>query len=168
MSKFMDNQGNISIEYMLIVGMAFIITLMIVNFINTEQELGNALGAARSGASEGINMNNFAIYPKEAFKTYEIEKPTILSPSSIKIVKIEAMNQGFNTNYEKTKIQLKIFVSCTKQLKNEEKDSLGDRINYNVRKSISICFKTENLTNSIYNPAFSPKYVFTTADIKWM
>ncbi len=164
----MDSQGNIAIEYVLIVGMAFIISLMVLNFINTGQELNNALGAARSGASEGINMNNFAIYPKETFKTYEIEKPTLISPSSIKIVKIQANNQGYNINYKKTKIQLKVFVSCTKPLTSNEKNSLGDRINYNIRKSISICFKTENLTNSIYNPAFSPKYVFTTADIKWI
>lgn len=167
MSKFMDVQGNIAIEYMLIVGMAFIISLMIVNFINTEQELNTALGAARSGVSEGINMNNFAIYPEKVFKTYESEKSTLILPSSIKIMKIEAVNQGYNVNYGKTKIQLKVFVSCNKQFKTEEKNSLGDRINYNVRKSISISFKTENLTNSIYNPAFSPKYVFTTADVKW-
>ncbi|PKL69139.1 MAG: hypothetical protein CVV28_01795 [Methanobacteriales archaeon HGW-Methanobacteriales-1] len=164
----MDNHGNIAIEYMLIVGMAFIISLMVLNFINTEQELDNALGAARSGASEGINMNNFAIYPKETFNTYETEKPTLISPSSIKIVKIEAKNQGYNINYKKTKIQLKVFVSCTKPLNSNEKNSLGDRINFNIRKSISICFKNENLTNSFYNPAFSPKYVFTTADIKWI
>ena len=168
MSKFMDNQGNIAIEYMLIVGMAFIISLMVLNFINTEQELDNALGAARSGASEGINMDNFAIYPKEAFNSYEAEKPILISPSSIKIVKIEAIDQGYNINYKKTKIQLKVFVSCTKPLNSNEKNSLGDRINFNIRKSISICFKNENLTNSVYNPAFSPKYVFTTADIKWI
>lgn len=164
----MDSHGNIAIEYMLIVGMAFIISLMVLNFINTEQELNNALGAARSGAFEGITMDNFAIYPKEAFNSYETEKPTLISPSSIKIVKIEAIDQGYSTNYKKTKIQLKVFVFCTKLFNNDEKDSLGDRINYNVRKSISMCFKTENLTNSIYNPVFSPKYVFTTADIKWV
>ncbi len=164
----MDSQGNIAIEYMLIVGMAFIISLMVLNFINTEQELNSALGAARSGAFEGINMDNFAIYPKEAFNSYETEKPTLISPLSIKIVKIEAIEQGYNNNYGKTKIQLKVFVSCPKALNNDEKDSLGDRINYNVRKSISMCFKTENLTNSIYNPAFSPKYIFTTADAKWI
>jgi hypothetical protein len=45
---------------------------------------------------------------------------------------------------------------------------MGDRINFNARKSIAQSFKTEKLTNALYNPVFSPKYVFTTADVKWI
>lgn len=166
--RILDSKGNVAIEYMLLVGMAFIITLMIINYINTGQELDTALGAARSGALEGIILDNFAIYPEETFKQYETGKEALLSTSSIKIMKIEANDQGQDINYKKTKIQLKVFISCNNPLKKEEKNSLGDRINFNIRKSISKTFKTENVTNAIYNPAFSQKYVFTTADVKWI
>ena len=153
---------------MLIVGMAFIITLMISSFIINEQELNTALGAARTGATDGKMINSFSIFPVETFNSYEREKPDLLSPSSVKIIKIEAINQGYNENYGKTKIQLRAFVSCQTVSKKEYRDSLGDRINFHMRKSITQCFLTENLTNGIYNPAFSPKYVFTTADVKWV
>lgn len=164
----MDYKGNVAIEYMLIAGIGFIITLLISSLIVNEHELNLAIGAARTGATEGKTINSFAIYPIEAFKTYEGEKPGLVSPSSIKIVKIEALNQGYNQNYGKTKIQLRAYVSCEKISKISYKNSLGDRINFNMRKSISQCFSTENLTNSVYNPAFSPKYVYTTADVKWV
>lgn len=164
----MDYKGNVAIEYMLIAGMAFIITLMIISYIANEHELNTALGAARTGATDGKMINSFSIFPVESFKSYEREKPDLLSPSSIKIVKIEAINQGYNENYGKTKIQLRAFVSCHTVSNKEYRDSLGDRINFHMRKSISQSFATENLTNGIYNPAFSPKYVFTTADVKWV
>lgn len=164
----MDYKGNVAIEYILIAGMAFIITLMITSFIVNEQELNQAIGAAKTGATEGKIINSFAIYPVETFKTYESQKPDLVTPSSIKIVKIESINQGYNENYGKTKIQLRAYVSCHTVSKPEDRNSLGDRINFHMRKSISQSFSTENLTNSIYNPAFSPKYVYTTADVKWV
>ena len=36
----------------------------------------------------------------------------------------------------------------------EDKAAIGDRINYNVRKSITQSFKSENITNKLFNPAF--------------
>lgn len=46
--------------------------------------------------------------------------------------------------------------------------SLGDRINFYARKSVAESFSTSNQTNKLYNPVFSSRYVFTTADVKWI
>jgi hypothetical protein len=36
-----------------------------------------------------------------------------------------------------------------------------------VRKSISGTFKTDYMSNNAFNPAFSHRYYYTTADVKW-
>jgi hypothetical protein len=85
----------------------------------------------------------------------------------IKIVKITETDKG-KDNFNRTRIQLKIYASCPNLKTKEEKESAGDRINYNVRKSITNSFKTENITNKLFNPAFSNKYSFTTANVVWV
>ncbi|MCK9152478.1 hypothetical protein [Methanobacterium alcaliphilum] len=164
----MDSKGQITYEYLILVGITIMITLMISNYLTDAHELNMAMTAARSGALSGSNINGFAIYSKSIFNEYETEKPKITAPSSIKIVKIESKNQGYNNNYKKTKIQLKVYASCAVLKNSYEKNSVGDRINYNVRRSICKIFKTENSTNALFNPVFSPKFVFTTADVIWV
>ncbi|MDP3066635.1 MAG: hypothetical protein Q8N08_07850 [Methanobacteriaceae archaeon] len=44
---------------------------------------------------------------------------------------------------------------------------MGERINYYVRKGISETFQTEYLSNLAFNPVFSSKYYYTTADVAW-
>ena len=51
---------------------------------------------------------------------------------------------------------------------NDELVSIGDRINYNLRKSIAISFNSTPSTNRLYNPVFSQHYVYTTANVKWV
>ena len=50
----------------------------------------------------------------------------------------------------------------------KELDLIGDRINYNLRKSIALSFNSTKSTNKLYNPVFSPHYVFTTANVGWV
>ena len=71
-------------------------------------------------------------------------------------------------NFNRTRIQLKIYASSPEVKTKEEKEAVGDRINYNVRKSITQSFKSENITNKLFNPAFSNKYSFTTANVVWV
>ncbi len=71
-------------------------------------------------------------------------------------------------NYNKKKIQFKVYAKTSNEYSKSELDSIGDRINYNLRKSIAICFNSNSSTNKLYNPVFSPHYVFTTANIKWV
>jgi len=164
----MDLKGQISIEFMFLVGFAVTITLLVFSYALDANELNIAMTAARSGALEGTNINSFAVYSEITFKEYEIEKPRLLYTSNIKIVKIDYKNQGFSNVYKKTKIMLIIYASTPMLSSYADKNSLGDRINYNARKSITDSFKTHNLTNALYNPAFSNNYVFTTADVKWV
>lgn len=63
-------------------------------------------------------------------------------------------------------MQLKIHAS-TPSIDPDDRGCVGDRINFYARKSISDVFNTQNLTNSLFNPAFSDRYVFTTADVVW-
>ena len=164
----MDFKGQTSIEFMFLVGFAITITILVFSYALNANELNIAMSAARDGALEGTNINSFAIYSEITFKEYEIEKLRLLYTSNIKIVKIDYKNQGFSNVYKKTKIMLMIYASSPMLSSYVDRNSLGDRINYNARKSITNSFKTHNLTNVYYNPAFSDNYVFTTADVKWV
>ena len=90
-----------------------------------------------------------------------------MKTKNIKIVKITQSIKGKDT-FNKTRIQLKIYASSPNVKTKEEKESAGDRINYNVRKNIANSFKTENISNKLFNPAFSNKYSFTTANVVWV
>lgn len=163
----MDDNGQISAEYIMIAGFMLLVSCVVAVFIINESELTHAMGAARSGASEGLMVDSLAIYSDEAFKDYENEHPRLISPSGVKIINISYENMGFNTAYNRTKIQLRIYASSS-NMNGSELNCLGDRINYNARKSICDVFSTQNITNSFYNPAFTNKYVITTADVKWV
>lgn len=163
----MDLNAQISAEFIMIAGFILIITCAVVYFIGEESELIHAMAAARSGATEGAIADSQAVYSDEAFSDYNKEHPRLLIPTNVKIVKIDYINQGFNPLYNRTKIQLRIYASGP-SMSNSDKNCLGDRINFQARKSICETFNTQDLTNSFFNPAFSAKYVFTTGDVQWV
>jgi len=72
----MDFKGQISIEYMVLVGFTLIITVLIFSYAVDANELNTAMAAARSGALDGANIDSFAIYSELKFKEYEIKKTT--------------------------------------------------------------------------------------------
>jgi hypothetical protein len=111
--------------------------------------------------------DSLAVYPEETFKDYIQEHPRLISPSGVKIVKIAYENKGVNPLYNRTWIQLKIYATGS-EMDSAEQYRLGSRINYYARKSICEVFKTQNLTNVAFNPAFTDKYVFTTAGVEWV
>ncbi len=163
----MDVDGQISAEFIMLTGFLLLATFSVALFIAHESELTQAMSAARSGASEGVIADTQAIYPDITFSNYSIERPNLINPSDIKIIKIDYLDQGYNPLYNRTKIQLRIYASGPPLNKNDL-NCLGDRINYHVRRSICEVFNTQNLTNSLYNPAFSDNYVFTTGDVQWI
>ena len=73
-----------------------------------------------------------------------------------------------DANYDKKRIQFKVYAKSSRDFSKTELVSIGDRINYNLRKSLAISFNTTSSTNKLYNPVFSPHYVFTTANVKWV
>ena len=147
----MDCKGQSSAEFLLLIG--FFIALLVVSsiFILEEDELNKAMIAARNGVNEGIIIDSAAVYPDDVYREYELSKENLLHPSLIKLENVNYTNMGVDSGYNK-----------------DLQDSFGDRINYNLRKSLAYTFNSENLTNELYNPVFSNHYVFTTANVKWI
>ncbi len=164
----MKSKGQVSLELVLIMGFVILLILGIASFLGKNTELNQAMAVARSGAIQGANVDSFAIYPEETFKNYTVEHQRLLSLSNVKIIKIDYIDQGFNDKYNKTKIQLRIYASAPSVTDISDRNALGDRVNFYVRKSICESFGTSNQTNDMFNPAFSNRYMFTTTDITWV
>lgn len=164
-----DEKGQITVEILLLISFALITTMLLANAIMDSNELNMAMASARNGAFEGISTNGLAIYPKESYENYskDPDKQSLLRTKNIKIVKISQTIKGKDA-FNRTRIQLRIYASSPTIKSKKEKDSAGDRINYNVRKSIANSFQTENISNKLFNPAFSNKYSFTTANVEWV
>lgn len=163
----MDAKGQLPIEFLMVVGLSILILIPLTMGINNANELNQAMSSARTGALQGAMSDSFAVYPHETFKDYINEHQRLLYSSGVKITGISYVNQGFHTGYQKTKIQLRIHASAPSVTEKTDRNCLGDRINFNARKKIAESFSTQNLTNSLFNPAFSHRYVFTTADVQW-
>ena len=165
----MDEKGQITVELLLLISFTLITAIILANVALDTNELNVAMTSARNGAFEGVSSNGLAIYPKESYDNYskDPKKQSLIRMKNIKIVKITQSIKG-KDNFNRTRIQLKIYASSPDVKTKEEKESVGDRINYNVRKSIANSFKTENITNKLFNPAFSKKYSFTTANVVWV
>ena len=108
------------------------------------------------------------MYPKDTFHDYSISKTSLLYPYSVEIVNISYSEMGHDVNYDKKRIQFKVYAKTSQRFDDSELVSIGDRINYNLRKSIALSFNSTSSTNNLYNPVFSPHYVYTTANVKWV
>ena len=161
-------KGQISVEFILLIGLSLLLILSLATILNNENELNIAMTSARNGAIEGANIDGVAIYPQSAYNDYILNNQILTYPNSIKIIKIEKVNNGFHNVYNRTRIQLRVYASSPDLKTTSDKNSAGDRINYYVRKSIANSFKTEHLSNNLYNPSFSTNYVYTTANVQWI
>lgn len=164
-----DNEGQMTVELLLLISFTLITAIILANAIMDSNELNIAMASARNGAFEGASSSGLAIFPKESYDNYskDLKKQTLMNTKDIKIVKITQSVKGKDT-FNRTRIQVKVYASSPSIKTKEEKESMGDRINYNVRKSITNSFKTENITNKLFNPALSNKYSFTTANVVWV
>lgn len=163
-----DIHGQLTMEFLILLGFSLIISIPLIISVADSNELNQAMAASRTGALDGSLSDGLAVYSEDAFKDYEVEHLRLVNPSCVKIIKIDYINQGLSQAYNKTKIQLRIHASAPQVKDKTDRNCLGDRINFYARKKICESFHTENLTNSLFNPAFSNNYVFTTADIRWM
>lgn len=163
----MDERAQISIEFMMILAVIPLTVLLLGLLTSESSELTLAIAAARNGATQGANLNSMAFYPDQAFSNYTNENQRLLLPSKVQILKVEYKNQGYNSVYQRTKIQIRVYASDPTLKNRDDQNCMGERINYCVRKSISGAFNTDYLTNNAYNPVFSHRYYYTTADVKW-
>ena len=164
----MENSGQISAEYLLLSGVLIIVLIMSLVFIASEDELNRAMAASRNGVIEGMDSSAPALYSIGTYRDYSKSKSVLLDPYSVELVNISYTELGWDSNYDKKKIQFKVYAKTSKNYNKQELDSIGDRINYNLRKSIAVTFNTTSSTNGLYNPVFSPHYVYTTANVKWV
>ena len=126
------------------------------------------MSAARNGAIEGASSSSAAIYPVDTYRDYSKSKTSLLNPYSVEIVNVSYVEDGWDNNYNKKKIQFKVYAKTSDRFNKDELISIGDRVNYSLRKSLAVSFNTEGATNKLYNPVFSSHYVYTTANVKWV
>ena len=163
----MDSKGQISAEYLFLAGVLILIMMLSVIFIASESELNTAMTAARNGANEAIGISSTGMYPTGSFSDYPSSKGMLLVPYTVEIINVSYQEMEDNT-YDKRWIQFTVYAKSSEKFSKDELDSIGDRINFYLRKSIAISFNTTSSTNRLYNPVFSPHYVFTTANVKWV
>lgn len=164
----MDNKGQISAEFLFLFGVLIIIVMLSIVFVAQEQELNLAMSSARNGVIEGISLSSSAIYPKDTYNDYSSLETNLLTPYSVEIINISYKDLGYDVNYDKKRIQFNVYAKTSDRFSSDELVSIGDRINYNLRKSIAITFNSTSSTNKLYNPVFSPHYIYTTANVKWV
>jgi hypothetical protein len=164
----LENNGQLTIEFLFLISFTLVLILAVVNIISYENDLNLAMAAARTGANFASNENTVAIYDDTAYQKYSENNTLLTHPNAIKIVKIDKLNRGFDSRYNRTSIQLRIYASSPTLLSRDDRLSAGERINYNVKKSITLTFNTNKLTNTLYNPCFSNQHVYTTANVQWV
>lgn len=163
-----DSRAQMSAELLFLFGALIIVLMISAVFIAGENELNIAMSAARSGAVEGSASSSSAIYPADVYDEYSASKTGLLFPYSVEIVNVSYTEMGRDISYDKKKIQFRVYAKASERFNSRELVSIGDRINFNLRKSVALSFNTTQATNRLYNPAFSPHYVFTTANVKWV
>ena len=164
----MEDRGQISAEFLFLTGVLILIVMLSIAFVAQEQELSQAMASARNGVNEGVGTSSSAIYPEDTYREYSTAKESLLYPYSVEIVNVSYTDMGYDKNFEKRWIQFKVYAKTSERFDNDELVSIGDRINYNLRKSIAISFNSTPSTNRLYNPVFSRHYVYTTANVKWV
>lgn len=163
-----ENKGQISGEYLLLSGVLIIVMILALVFVASEDEMNRVMMAARNGAIDGMSSSSSAMYPLDTYNDYSDSETNLLKPYSAELINITYVEIGTDDNYGKKKIQFRVYAKSSDDYTKRELDSVGDRINYNLRKSIAISFNTSSSTNKLYNPVFTPHYVITTANVKWV
>ena len=158
----MDARGQISLELVLVVGLIFVIVMGIAGILGEDNELNQAMGAARSGAEEGSSIAAYGFSDNSSGYTLT-GNTRLLGPTSIKIINV-------NYTQNNTNIQLGITASAPTVTNTADKTALGNVINFYVRKSICESFGTNNdsVIKNNYDPAYSNRYVIRTASVTWI
>ena len=163
-----EKNGQSSLEFLFLISFAIVLVLSLSSILSHDIDLNLAIVAARNGINLGASEDKIAIYEESAFLKYASDNTILTHPNAIKIVKIETINRGFDSRYNRTSMQIRVYASSPTIVKNEDKVSAGDRMTYNIRKSITMTFNTSKLTNNLYNPCFSKYHIFTTSNVQWV
>ncbi|MCI5867680.1 MAG: hypothetical protein SOZ23_04535 [Methanosphaera sp.] len=154
----MNNKGQITIEYILILSIICICMIMTTQIVDEQIEQNIIQHAAQNGAQNGLDKNTYATYYNDTYNNYYENHKRLLLSNKVEIIKIQQIKK-------QDTIQIQVYAH-TNTLNNEEKHILSSRINYYIRASIT---KTFNKTsNTFYEPAYSKNYKITTRNIIWI
>lgn len=164
----MDGNGQLSAEFVMILGIVIVTSLIFGHACLEAIEINTCMALARNGVTEGSTLDSLAFYPSLTFEQYSKKYLRLKTCSKVVYVGTKWLNCGYDSRYKKIKILLQVRASIPYNMDKNERNCQGDRINYYVRKNICKAYKTENLTNIYYNPAFSDSYYFTTSEVEWV
>ena len=82
----MKNKGQITAEYILIVGVIIVILTLTSQVLIIESEKNLILEYAQTGAQIGIDKNAYAMYYNDTFNNYMTNYPKLLYPTEIKVI----------------------------------------------------------------------------------
>ncbi|WP_019264031.1 class III signal peptide-containing protein, partial [Methanobrevibacter smithii] len=114
-----DEKGQLSGEYLLLIGSLITVLMISAFLIGNENELNIAMAAAKSGVSEGVASSSSAIYPKETFNEYD-NMDGLKHPYSVSVLNISYNSSGIDKNYGKQKIQFKVYAKASQDYNKKE------------------------------------------------
>lgn len=156
----MNNEGQISVEYILVCTIIILLLISTANIVLLESEKNVMMDAAQRGALVGIDKNAYAMYYNDTFNNYQENYPKLLNPNNIELINITIENSD---NF----IKLQVYLHSNDYLTSSEKYIIGSRVNYYIRKSIS---ETLNLKNDdlYYENIEIRNKLIETKTIKWV
>jgi len=156
----MNNKGQIIVEYILIVVVIFLIIIPMTHVFLIESEKNIIIESAQIGAQIGIDKNAYAMYYNDTFNNYMDNYPRLLYPTEIKVINISIIENENN-------ITLQVFLHSNDYLTNNQKEIVGSRVNYYIRKTISETFDQKD-TDLYYENCQSNNFKIETKKVKWI
>ena len=156
----MNNKGQIVAEYILVIGIIIVILITMSQILIEESEKNTILESAQIGAQIGIDKNAYAMYYNDTFNNYMLNYPKLLYPTEIRVINISIMDNNSN-------IILQAFLHSDNYLTNNQKEIVGSRVNYYIRKTISETFNQKN-SELYYENCQTNNYKIETKKVKWI
>ncbi|MBE6485602.1 MAG: hypothetical protein E7Z85_02015 [Methanosphaera stadtmanae] len=125
-----------------------------------ESEKNIIIESAQIGAQIGIDKNAYAMYYNDTFNNYMDNYPRLLYPTEIKVINISIIENENN-------ITLQVFLHSNDYLTNNQKEIVGSRVNYYIRKTISETFNQKD-TDLYYENCQSNNFKIETKKVKWI
>lgn len=156
----MNNKGQIVAEYILVIGIIIVILITMSQILIEESEKNTILESAQIGAQIGIDKNAYAMYYNDTFNNYMLNYPKLLYPTEIRVINISIIDNNSN-------IILQAFLHSDNYLTNNQKEIVGSRVNYYIRKTISETFNQKN-SELYYENCQTNNYKIETKKVKWI
>ena len=155
----MDNQGQLTVEYIIIISIIIIIIFSTINILLEESEKNTILNSAQIGAQIGVDKNGYAMYYNDTFNNYQENYQRLLYPTETKVINITLTESDKN-------IYIQVYLHTNNDLTSQERYIIGYRVNYYVRKTIAETFN-QNITYP-YENLQTGKYKIKNNTVKWV